>query len=144
MTAQEICTVQTKESIVEDCWLAFCSQALEKNRLQINKQSHTHTHSHSNLTGREKWLRDGKGGTELNDFFSSDLKLLKSLWTVACLDVSSVCAASARCCSEIRHPQVLEEIKVQPCLFSQDVNFTPYGSNCFFPLSIFLLCDNQV
>lgn len=39
------------------------------------------------------------------------MKLLSSLWTAGCLDVASACLASARCCSEINHACILEELK---------------------------------
>lgn len=93
---------------------------------------------------------DGKGGTELNDLFYLALKLPKSLWTVGCLDVHSAFLASARCCSEIKHPQFLEEPKSSHAC-SHKTLISPHTARALsFPLSLllspllFLLCDNQV
>lgn len=56
-------------------------------------------------------IEENEGGTKLCLCLSVVLKLLSSLWTVGCLDVASACLASARCCSEINHACILEELK---------------------------------
>lgn len=42
---------------------------------------------------------------------SGVVKLLSRLWTAGCLDAAPACLASARCCSEITHAGILEELK---------------------------------
>lgn len=98
-------------------------------------------HTVTSLEGKIDQGLEGWNGTEW--CLSSALKLLKSLWTVGCLDVASACPASARCCSEIKPPQVLEDPKSSHAC-SHKTLISPHSALTLFSFSIFLLCDNKV
>lgn len=98
-------------------------------------------HTVTSLEGKIDQGLEGWNGTEW--CLSSALKLLKSLWTVGCLDVASACPASARCCIEIKPPQVLEDPKSSHAC-SHKTLISPHSAPTLFSFSIFLLCDNKV
>lgn len=67
--------------------------------------------------------------------FAAVVKLLSSLWTAGCLDVASACLASARCCSEIKHACILEELKFSHAYPHMTFISTP------FPLTLSLFSN---
>lgn len=74
--------------------------------------------------GVERWNR-------VEWCFALALKLLKSLWTVGCLDVSSAWPATARCCSEIKPPRFLEEPRSSH-VCSHKALISPYSALTLF------------
>ena len=95
------------------------------------KRRETNIHT---VTSLEERRVDGWNRAEW--CLSSALKLLKSLWTVGCLDVASACPASARCCSEMKRPHVLEEPKSSHAC-SHKTLISPHTARTLFSPSIF-------
>lgn len=70
--AQEICSVQTKQSIVEDCELAFYSQALEGIESAANQKQQTNMQVHTvNLLAAKK--DHGMKGISMVSLYSSEI-----------------------------------------------------------------------